>query len=681
MGADLIDRRSGVPPLFQEKTKRQDAASTSPSTLQLFGADRASSSSRLGPGVSSSWRPLRAWREISLCFVLAAGFFLCSCEKKPSALRFSVRDFGAIADDGLSDGEAVRKCIQTAVAAGQKAVVVFETGNYRIDASPGATAMGELVSLPINKVTNLTLSGARGETTLTFTNPSASGIVLDGCRNVCVENIRIDYDPLPYAFGTIRAVNLAEGTFDLELDDNSTDFSNPLFARARTLWGMVIRPDPKQGTTCYGPVAVGSKTFAPVSGRVWRLTEASLGGAGYQNAIASSGMKPGERYVHMARTYGCAVGIQSCEEARIKNVTILSSPGLSFFPYLSHGVSLVDCHVSPGKDRPISSNADGIHARGLRGDLLVENCSFDGMGDDAINIHSNAILVRKINSPTQIFAPTGTWSVRKGDELVAYDGITLGEKGRTAVESSGQTQGGILISLTKPVEGLRAGQGCEDADRFYNLSEAGGPFVIRNCRFLSHRGRGVLVSGAGGRIENNRFENNEGWGVDLSFGDSIWAEGPPARDLQITGNVFLGRGGSQPCIVVRSSAPKESRISGRRFFKELTIRDNKFLNLRAPAVRLYGVDGVLVENNLLTTDSPTSERLPFAGLEVENSSGVLVRHWKVADPRFGTAVLIGSEVAAGDEGFRIESPGKPPIVADKRPASKNQGGDLRRTMP
>ena len=633
-----------------------------------MGADSASPSSRLGAASLPTWRPLRAWREISLCFVLA-GFFLGACDRTPSAMRFSVRVFGAIPGDGQPDGEAVRKCIQAAIASGQKAEVVFEAGTYRIDPSPGATAMGELVSLPINKANNLTFSGAMEGTTLTFTNPSASGIVLEGCRNVVLKNIRIDYDPLPYAFGTIRAVNLAENTFDLELDANSADFTNPLFAKAKTLWGMVIRPDPKQGSTRYGPVPVGSKVFTPVSGRVWRLRESSLGGAGYPQAMASSGMKPGERYVHMARTYGCAVGIQSCEVVRVKNVSILSSPGLSFFPYLSRGVSLVDCHVSLGQNRLISTNADGIHARGLRGDLLVENCSFEGMGDDAINIHSNAILVRKINSPTQIFAPAGTWSVRKGDELVAYDGISLGEKGRTAVESSEQIEGGFLINLTKPIEGLRSGQGYEDADRFYNLTEAGGPFVIRNCKFLSHRGRSILVSGIKGVIEDNQFENNEGWGVDLSFGDSIWAEGPPAHDLQITGNIFSDRGGTHPCIIVRSSAPKDSQIVGRRFFKELIIKDNKFLNITAPAIRLYGVEGALLENNSVISENASAGTAGFAPVELENSSAVMINGLHVEDQRFGTAVHIGSKVATGDDGVCFK--GKPPTVTDKRPPSKN----------
>ena len=160
--------------------------------------------------------PLRAWRTIPHALLLA-GFFLTSCERQPvskSALdsthQFRVRDFGAIPGDDQSDGEAVRKCIQTALDCAKNAEVVFEAGTYRIDPAPGATSMGELVSLPINKANNLALSGAREGTTFVFTNPSASGIVFEGCRNIRLKDIRIGYDPLPFAFGTIRAMDTSE---------------------------------------------------------------------------------------------------------------------------------------------------------------------------------------------------------------------------------------------------------------------------------------------------------------------------------------------------------------------------------------------------------------------------------------------------------------------------------------
>jgi len=605
--------------------------------------------------------------------------FACDTNHAPqpftqeTAIPFSVRDFGATPNDATPDGPSIRKCIQTAQASGQKAKIVFEPGIYRIDAAPNVKSVGdEWVSLLIQNTNDLALLGAPEGTTLTFTNPSASAIVFDSCRNISLKNIQIDYDPLPYAFGTVRSVDLRENTFDLELDSNSIAFDHQAFSKAKGIWGMVVKPDAKSGTTRYGPTAVGAKDIAPLAGRNWRLTMdvPKNGMGGYANALVRSGMQPGDRYVHMPRIYGCAVGIQACENVRIENVDILSSPGLSFFPYLSRHVSLIDCHVRPGSGRIISANADGIHARGMRGDLLIERCSFEGMGDDAINIHSSAIVVRKVNSSSEIIAQPATWSVHPGDELAAFDGTTLMEKGRTTVAGSQVTSGGTLIRFTKPISGLLAGRGVADSDRLYNLSEAGGPFVIRDYRFLSHRGRAILVSGMDGTIENNFFENNEGWGVDLSFGDTLWAEGPPARDLTIAGNVFQGCGGGQPAIGARSTATATATSTGKEpcFFKNLVIRNNQFLDLASPAIRLYGVNGVLIKDNTIVAANPPAKTANFAAIELENSSGVVISDLKVEDARIKTDVLIGANVDPGEAGVRIASSVELPAIMDRRTA-------------
>jgi len=289
------------------------------------------------------------------------------------------------------------------------------------------------------------------------------------------------------------------------------------------------------------------------------------------------------------------------------------------------------------------------------------------MADDAINVHSNAIVVKEVRSPTEIIAPQHTWSARPGDQLVAYDVMTMTEKGRTTVSSAEQSGGQALIRFTSPLEGLRAGKGYEDADRLYNLSEAGGPFIIRKCRFLSHRGRSILVSAINGIIEDNVFENSEGWGVVLSFGDARWAEGPPAQGLRIVGNAFLGKGGRSAAIIANRSRTAEDPSS--RCFSNLLIENNRFMDLSAPAMRLIGVHDVVIRNNTITARNSAHGEPSFAAAEIEDSSGVSIESLKVDDNAVKTDVVIGVKVAPGSDGVR--SSGKPLRIVDKRPNSKN----------
>jgi hypothetical protein len=396
-----------------------------------------------------------------------------------------------------------------------------------------------------------------------------------------------------------------------------------------------------------------------VEGRTWRLESKLRPGV----TAADAGLRERVRYVHMPRTYGAGVCFRNSTNVRADGVTILASPGLAFLPILCGGkVEWVDCHVRVAPGRLLSTNADGIHARGLRGNLHIERCSFEGMADDAINIHSSAILVQNVVSSTEIIAPNHTWSLRPGDELVVLDSDNLSEKGRTTVASTDLGPGSTRIRFTNPIKGMKAGSGFADADRIYNLSEAGSPFVIRDCRFLAFRGRGILASSTGGLIERNRFENNEGWGLDIAFGERIWGEGPPPANLIIKGNEFIGKGGMQPAINVRVSIAFEKPMGeeerGIRPMRNITVRDNTFENLSGPAIRMGGVVGSVIENNRIKRSGDAAETpLKTAAVEIDNSSGVVLGTLSVEDPRFASDLKLGGMLDPGEQGIRFDRAG------------------------
>ena len=575
------------------------------------------------------------------------------------ATLFPVRDFGAVPDDGNADGEAIRKCIAAAQASGKPAEVLFEAGIYQVELEGGGA---DDWALPAKGAEKLMLHGAEGGSTLVFTNPSVGGILFENCTDVSIRNLTIDYDPLPYSFGTVTAVDEQSGTFDLELDEASITFDHSAYSKenAKALWGIAVQPDAKYQTTRYGPHVIGGGgAIQAMEGRTWRLESKHRLGA----KAADVGLGQGARYVHMPRTYGAGVCFRNSTNVRAEGVTILASPGLAFLPILCGGViSFVDCHVRVAPGRLLSTNADGIHARGLRGNLRIERCSFEGMADDAINIHSSAILVQKIVSTSEIIAPNHTWSLRPGDELVVLDPQTLTEKGRTTVASAEVGPGSTRIRFTKPIEGLKAGTTYADADRIYNLSEAGSPFVIRECRFLAFRGRGILASSTGGIIERNRFENNEGWGLDIAFGERIWGEGPPPSNLVIRENEFIGKGGVQPAINVRVSItfdkPMGEEERGIRPMRNITVRDNTFENLSAPAIRMSGVVGSVIENNRIkrSGDAPQTP-IKTAAVWIDNSSGVVLGKLDVDDPLFASDLELGPMLDPGEKGIRFDPTG------------------------
>jgi hypothetical protein len=187
--------------------------------------------------------------------------------------------------------------------------------------------------------------------------------------------------------------------------------------------------------------------------------------------------------------------------------------------------------------------------------------------------------------------------------------------------------------------------------------------VIRECKFLSFRGRGILASSAGGVIERNRFENNEGWGIDLGFGERLYGEGPPPGNLVIADNEFIGKGGILPAIMVHVTIDFVASMQGSRPadrgvrpFRNLMIRGNTFENLSAPAIRLGGVQGAILENNVVKRTGP-AKALKSAAVEVDDSADVVIRGLTVQDPGFASDLMLGSLLELGGQGVKFEPAG------------------------
>lgn len=590
------------------------------------------------------------------------GLFLCEgctlrSEKQNIQIpvkQFYVDDFGAVPNDGKDDGVAVRKAIDAAITSGKRSVVVFRSGVYHIAPASGDENTKRGAALWIRDAMNLSLRGSGEKTTLIFTNPMVMGVRFDRCHNVLISDLRLDWDPLPYAFGTV--VTMSEGGFELELDPRSISLDHIAFANAEALWGIAVRWDELHKVTHYGPHVIRPEDKQFLQNRRW-----------YMKGIIGKGqLQAGSGFVYMPRINDGAVSFWHCVDICAERVVILASPGVAFLPILSKNVSFIDCHVSVAKGRMLSTNADGIHARSLRGTIQIEECSFEGMADDAINIHSSAILVQQVVSPTEILARNSTWSLQPGDKLVVMDAHTLDEKGRTTVAVTESGPAVTRIRFTEPIDGIIGGKSYADADRIYNLSEAGSPFVIKSCVFGAFRGRGILACSIGGVIEQNVFVNNEGWGLDLAFGERIWGEGPPPQNVTIAENRFIGKGGDQPAINIRVSIDFEKLDApenlGRKLMRNLTMRDNQFENLVSSAIRLRGVSGVTIENNRVIGSCDTVRALhPFftdsaTAIDMDYCCDVTVKGLMVEDPLFKTDLRIGKLMGKKQEDLCIQTP-------------------------
>lgn len=511
---------------------------------------------------------------------------------------FDVADYGA-SPAREDNRQPIQAAIEAARRSGQPSVVRFEPDAiYRVGFPDGKAMQGKF-AIELKEASHVTLDG-RGAT-LQITNPEIGGICADDSHNIVIKNFKIDYDPLPYALGCIHAVNLKENWYELRVDDGFLEPDQPCFERAMSKWGLTVR-DTADGGRQYGPAALFASRWEKTGDRIWRFYARDNG---FDAKLETARLKPGERYIHMARNYAQAVAAIRCDNILWENITVYSSPGLAFFPHMTAHHAIRDCHVKVKEGCIFSTNADGIHMRGSRGHALIDGCSFEGMADDGINIHSSAMSVLEQPAANRVRVKKHTYSVRPGDRVEAVRTASAAILGQATIQAVEDAGANWLLTLDRDFKGLaETGSSEKNAHGdpitttvFYNLSEASTPVTIRNCTFNDFRGRGVLISARGATIENNSFHVREGWGVVMNYESSRWAEGPIAQHVVIRNNHFVKKAESgQSAILFVIHARDRAKVEGNPF-RKFQIVNNRFDGWKSP-VSLNNAEDTTIENNI-----------------------------------------------------------------------------------
>lgn len=570
--------------------------------------------------------------------------------------KFHVRDFGAVADGRAECGESIRAAIQAAIQAGGPAEVVLGPGLYR--ATP-ATPRG--ACFPIQNATNLVIRGAGPSTGILVADPAATAFSVGPGQDVRLHGFKIDYDPLPFCQGTIRAVDPSSGSFDLEIDPGYPTPDGENFLKAVEpygKWGMIMDRTVRRirsGT----PDHYMTPRWEPCGGRTWRfftLDEHHRGNLRY--------MRVGDAYVHLARGHGTAVFAQGCSGIRIEKVIVHSSPGLAVGLVGNRGEIVVQGlevrFPSHALGRLLTANADGVHCQQNRSGPLIEKCYFEGMADDAINLYTPPNVLREVRSPTQWLVSPGA-TIFPGDRLQVLDPLTGRIRGEVKTAVVTPENRWLLLTLEKPLEGVMPGADHRTADTLYNLDACGAGFQIRHNYMKGNRRYGCLLRAGNGVVENNTFEDTTGAGVVLT-NEPDWPEGPVPWDIVIRGNCFL-RGGT--CLGYSDSpngaalAVQATRLGHQpsqfEAIRKVLVEGNRFKDRAGAVVWISGGRDITLRNNHIQAEPGTELRRKGAVIRVENSSSVTLQKNKVRDQRPGTtaAIEIGTGVASGEPGMRI----------------------------
>lgn len=558
-----------------------------------------------------------------VAFVLIAPWAFCAEQASQQQAGESGRKvllkasrFGAVGDGQRDDGRAIQRAVAELCRQDRPAILQFEAGKtYRV------RDVADVRLFRLEDCSDVTIDGNGAAFLLAGDVRFA---LLQGARNIRLENFSIDYDPLPFVDGLIAKKNGKERYVDVRIFDEYQvpPLGGPTHEGGeQAYFGMLWTEGP------YGPI--GHHFY------VTDLRAAASGGLDDRIVRAFTDFKrfdliqedihtislPVRGIAHRCMD-GATIRVTECEDVEIENVNVWSAPWFAFQVFRNRGV-VTFRHVNicprPGANRRTSSWRDGFHVKGNRADLLFESCHLEGMNDDAFNISTHMSRVVNVASPTEIqirqVYPLEIVPFEPGDAITFY---SLGEGGiagtsrlvrceglqETEYLDNGRPLAPMLtLHLASPIAGLKQG------DRLWNNTSANPNTVIRGCRIL----------------QSCRFQSSvtieECEITAFSWYHSENVEGPiPSRVVIKNSLLRLGRGNPMLAasfdgsIAVPNRLPgstlhaaighvllRDNTIDGQVRFariRQLELTSNRFLAPRSE-LRLETCENVVLQDNYL----------------------------------------------------------------------------------
>ena len=314
----------------------------------------------------------------------------------------------------------------------------------------------------------------------------------------------------------------------------------------------------------------------------------------------------------------------------IENVKVHYAEGMGLLAQLCENITLEKfgvCLKGDADPRYFTTQADATHFSGCKGKIVSCNGLYEGMMDDAINVHGTYLKVQKrIDDKTLVGEYMHGQSYgfewgRPGDAVQFIESKTmevLGEQNKVAaIETADKPDGhGVKqfrITFEKPVDPAISEVGTYGIENLEWTPEVYfADNVIRN-----NRARGSLFSTPRKTIvENNLFDHTSGAAILLCGDCNGWFETGACRHVIIRKNRFVNALTNlfQFTNAVISIYPEIPDLKGQQQYFHggpeggIVIEDNEFETFDAPILYAKSVDGLVFRNNTIKLNT---EYKPF----------------------------------------------------------------------
>ena len=548
---------------------------------------------------------------------------LASCGEKEGEKIYYARDFGVVPGTGEDMTEELAAAVETikAECEGEAAVLILESGEY--DFYPDSALVREYyvsnhdqdnpkrVAVALEGVKYLTLKGESGYANFMM-NGRMLPVAMVDCENCKLENIAVD-TRVPQ----ITQVEVLENdTENGYITYRIAPYVNYRVDNGRLVvygsnwefvpsWGIAFEGDTKHIIYTTSDIGVGTSGVEEIEPRVIRAP------------WRDHRLVPGS--VIAMRSYARptpGIFVTECKNTTLLNSCVFYAEGMGLLAQMSENITLDGFRVAlrEGGDRYFTTQADATHFSGCKGKITSVNGLYEGMMDDAINVHGTYLrVVQRLDDYTLVGRymhgqAYGFYWGGAGDsvQFVRSDVMEITEGNRVVEiapydkeQLAGCKEFKITFEKALPADIANGKYGIENLEWTPEVYFAGN--TIRN-----NRARGALFSTPKSTlVENNLFDHTSGTAILLCGDCNGWFETGACRDVVIRNNHFVNALTSmfQFTNGIISIYPEIPDLASQtKYFhggdgNGVVIEDNTFETFDAPIVYAKSLDGLVFRGN------------------------------------------------------------------------------------
>ena len=307
--------------------------------------------------------------------------------------------------------------------------------------------------------------------------------------------------------------------------------------------------------------------------------------------------------------------VSLCNNTTLQNSCVYYAEGMGLLAQMSENLTLDGFRVAlRGDGRYFTTQADATHFSGCKGKIVSVNGLYEGMMDDAINVHGTYLrVVQRLDDNTLVGRymhgqAYGFYWGGAGDsvQFVRSDVMEITEGNRVVEiapydkeQLAGCKEFKIKFEKELPADIANGKYGIENLEWTPEVYFANN--LIRN-----NRARGALFSTPKKTlVEKNTFDHTSGTAILLCGDCNGWFETGACRDVVIRGNHFINALTSmfQFTNGIISIYPEIPDLwSQTKYFhggdgKGVVIENNTFETFDAPIVYAKSLDGLVFRGN------------------------------------------------------------------------------------